>query len=104
MFDISHLVISRVSVHHIPSHGPNKTVAVPTSGQSLVVLTNAAKDMVVQRLTKVLGKNSNGIQVGITNGTPQSFFSDRGWNDFRNRCRLSYRIIKYRDIVSYSSE
>ena len=74
MFDISHLVISRVSVHHIPSHGPNKTVAVPTSGQSLVVLTNAAKDMVVQRLTKVLGKNSNGIQVGITNGTPQSFF------------------------------
>lgn len=74
MLDIAHLAISRVSVHHIPSHGPNKAVAVPTGGQSLVVLTSAAKDMVVLRLTKVLGKNSNGIQVGITDDTPLSFF------------------------------
>lgn len=74
MLDLAHLTISKVAVHHIPSHGPNKVLAVPTGGQSLVVLTAAAKDMVVQRLTKVLGKNSNGIKVGITDSSATSFF------------------------------
>lgn len=74
MLDLAHLSISKVAVYHIPSHGPNKAVAVPTGGQSLVVLTSAAKDMVVQRLTKVLGKNSNGIKVGITDYSSPSFF------------------------------
>jgi hypothetical protein len=74
MLDLAHLAISRVAVHHIPSHGPNRAVAVPSGGQSLVALTSSAKDMVVQRLTKVLGKNSNGIKVGVTDDTPPSFF------------------------------
>src|SRR5674476_178294 len=44
MLDLAHLTISKVTVHHIPSHGENKAVAVPTGAQSLVVLTNDAKD------------------------------------------------------------
>lgn len=74
MLDLADLTISRVVVLHIPSQGVNKVVSVPTGGQSLVVLTSSAKDMVVQRLTKVLGKNSNGIEVGITDKSATSFF------------------------------
>jgi hypothetical protein len=76
MLDLSYLTISRVVVYHIPSHGPNKTQAIPTGGASLVELTTDGADMVVRRMTKVLGKNSNGIQVGVTDVATGSFFQN----------------------------
>ncbi len=74
MLDLSDLTISRVVVFDVPTGDANKAVAVPSGGLSVVNLTGPTHDMVVKRLTKVLGKNSHGIEASFDDTEAGSFF------------------------------
>jgi hypothetical protein len=74
VLELSDLTISRVVVFDIPMGDVNKGVAVPTGGLSVVNLTGPTHDMVVKRLTKVLGKNSHGIEATFDETEAGSFF------------------------------
>ena len=74
VLDLSDLTISRLVVFDVPTGDSNKAVAVPTGGLSVVNLTGPTHDMVVKRLTKVLGKNSHGIEASFDDTEAGSFF------------------------------